>query len=290
MDFYTNKTVNKVKRLDGEYRKFLYNKICELDCEISEIPAPEDIPKARSQFSSKMPENGWRKVKPGDKWGGEFCYAWIRSSFKIGKELDGKKLLLKPDIGLVEGLLFIDSKASGIFDQCHDIPCDFRLHDVQPLTFCAKAGETFDIAVECYAGHKVLGTRPYENGEVDKWSFYPANFERLFSSFDIVERDETVAEFLRLHRIVKQIIDTYPDNSAHYSAAINAFCEVFKVLPLLPAEISFDWHPALKKANEILRNVTDKKETNPEEYGYIGLIGHSHLDTAWLWPVREGLH
>ena len=290
MEIYTQKTIEKVKRLYGEYRKFLYKKIAELSCEISVIPAPANTPEERSKFQSGMPKSGWKKVVSGDTWGEEFGYAWVRSKYTVPNEFAGKKLLLKPDIGLVEGLLFLNGKASGIFDVTPDIPSDFRLHEVQPLTLDARSGETYDIAVECYAGHKVLGTRPYENGEVDKWSFYPANFVHTFNSFDIVECDETVAQFLNLHRIVKQILDCYQENTAMYSAAANAFCEIFKILPLLPHEIDFDFHPALEKANAILKSVTDRKSNEGEESGYVGLIGHSHLDTAWLWPVRETLH
>ena len=290
METYTQKTIEKVKRLFWEYRKFLYNKVTELPCEISEIPAPENTPEARAKFQVAMPEGNWKKVNSGDKWGEEFGYAWVRSKYTVPNEFEGKKLLLRPNVGLVEGLLFLNGKASGIFDVCPDIPSDFRLHEVQPLTLNAKGGETFEIAVECYAGHRVLGTRPYENGEVDKWSFYPANFVHTFNSLDIVECDETVAEFLNLHRIVKQILDCYGENTASYSAAANAFCELFKILPLQPEEVDFDWHPSLKKANEILKSVTDRKSQEGEELGYVGLIGHSHLDTAWLWPVRETLH
>ncbi len=290
MEIYTQKTVDKVKRLYWEYRKLLYNKVTELPCEISEIPAPENNPEARSRFQADIPKSGWTQANSGDEWGGEFSYAWIRSKYTVPKEFEGKKLLLKPNVGLVEGLLFLNGKASGIFDVCPDIPSDFRLHEVQPLTLDATVGETFDIVIECYAGHKVLGTRPYDNGEVDKWSFYPANFVHTFNSLDIVECDEDVAEFLTLHRVVTQILDCYEENTAMHSAAVNAFCEIFKILPLLPCEIEFDFHPALKKANEILKGVTGRKSNEGEELGYVGLIGHSHLDTAWLWPVRETLH
>ena len=65
MEIYTRKTIDKVKRLYGEYRKFLYKKADELNCEISEIPAPENTPDARAQFSADMPVSGWKSVKPG---------------------------------------------------------------------------------------------------------------------------------------------------------------------------------------------------------------------------------
>ena len=290
MEKYTQKTVEKVKRLYWEYHKYLYQKVAQLPCEICEIPAPDDTPEARARFQTKMPESGWRTVRSGEQWGGDFCYAWFRSAFTVKKELAGKKLYVRPDTGLAEGLLFLDGKASGIFDVCRDIPADFRLHEVQPLTMDAKEGETFQIAVECYAGHKLYGTKPHDNGEVDKWSFYPANTVRTFYSLDIVLRDETVAEFLMLHRTVKQILDYYEEKTAQHAAAVNAFCELFQVLPFLPGEADFDWHPALEKANAILKTVTSQKNTDGSEFGFIGLIGHSHLDTAWLWPVRETPH
>ncbi len=290
MEVYTKITLQKVKMLYGEYRKLLYNRVTELPCEISEIPAPENTPEAFSEFNTEMPQNGWKRVNSGDKWGGDFCYAWFRSNYTVPKELKGKTLLIKPNAALVEGLLFINGKASGIFDRSPDIPPDLRLHEVQPLVFNAKEGETFEIAIECYAGHRVMGTMSYDNGEVNRWSFYPTDTVHTFGSVDIVLCDETVAEFLMLHRTVSQILDCYDENTAMYSEAVNAFCEIFKILPLHPQEVACDFHSALKEANEILKRVTDRKNNSGDEFGYVGLIGHSHLDTAWLWPVRETLH
>ena len=289
MEFYTQKTVQKIKRLNIEYEKFLYKKIADPICEISELPAIENTAEARSRFYTEMPKSGWKRANPGDKWGGDFRYAWFRCNYTVSDEFAGKKLLLRPDTGLAEGLLFINGKPAGMFDKCPDIQNLNRLHDVQPLTFCAKAGETFEIAVECYAGHPVPGTRPYDNGDMGNIGMYPVNTVRTFNSVDVVLLDETVAEFLTLHRTVAQIIDFYGENAKIRADAVNAFCELIKILPQLPCEVTFDWHPALEKANGILRDVTAQKRGG-EEFGYVGLIGHSHLDTAWLWPVRETLH
>ena len=144
LEAYTRKTVDKVKGLHDEYKKYLYNKVCELPCEMSELPAPDNTPAARSEFSAFMTEDNWHSVNRGDRWGGEFCYAWFHTGFTVPKEFAGKKLLLRPDVGLVEGLLFLNGKPSGIFDNCSDIPPTFRLHVVQPLTLNAKRGENYD--------------------------------------------------------------------------------------------------------------------------------------------------
>lgn len=289
MDAYTRKTIDKVKRMYGEYSRFLYETVASLPCEIAEAAAPADDPAHRAAFQTRMPEDGWRAVKAGDTWGGEFAYAWIRSSFTVPEALAGRRLFLRPDTGLVEGLLFLNGKACGIFDRCPDIPSDFRLHDVQQLTDSAGAGESFDIAVECYAGHRVLGTSPGADGTVDKWSFYPAQFVRTFRSLDIVLRDERVAEFLRLHRVLSQVLDTCGEHDAAHAAAVRAFCEVFAILPQFADEAGEDWRPAMERALEVLRAAAFTADSG-ESFGYVGLIGHSHLDTAWLWPVRETLH
>lgn len=290
MEVYTRKTIDKVRKFYGKYKGFLYQKVEALSCEIAEIPAPEATPEAQARFQVAMPKDGWKQIQTGDTWGGEGAYGWLRTTYTIPEEYAGKTLLLRPNVGLVEGLLFLNGKAAGNFDVCDKMATDFRLHEVQPLTFDAKAGETFEIAIECYAGHRVIGTMPHDNGQVDKWSFYPATFVHTFHSVDVVVCDADVAEYLTHHRVVEQILDNYEEGTMQHAMATNAFCEIFKILPQHPEEVSYDLHPALKKANEILRGVTSRKSSDGEELGYIGLIGHTHLDTAWLWPVRETLH
>ena len=97
MDAYTRKTIDKVKRMYGEYSRFLYETVASLPCEIAEAGAPADDPAHRAAFQTRMPEDGWRAVKEGDTWGGEFAYAWIRSSFTVPEALAGRRLFLRPD-------------------------------------------------------------------------------------------------------------------------------------------------------------------------------------------------
>ncbi|MCQ2450335.1 MAG: hypothetical protein MJ132_09165, partial [Clostridia bacterium] len=291
MDVYTTKTINKVKRMYDDYKKYLYNTVTELSCENAVIPAPPEDPAERAKFSAAMPQDGWKVIKAGDTWGGDFRYDWFRAQYTVPQELDGKTLLIKPDIGLAEALLFINGKPSGLFDYNPEIKCNSaRLHEVQPLAFDAKAGETFEIVLECYAGHELYGTHPEEDREHNDWNFYPYSSTRVFNSIDIVLCDEVVAEFLMQHRIVKQIIDCYEETSTQRMLAVQAFQKLFELLPRYPQEVNYDWHNALQEANAVLKSVTSRKSAESEELGYIGLIGHSHLDTAWQWPVRETLH
>ena len=57
--------------------------------------------------------------------------------------------------------------------------------------------------------------------------------------------------------------------------------------------ISYDFHneeegtfrEQIRQADKILKDVL--KETNSASAPYAGLIGHSHMDTEWLWHRGE---
>lgn len=45
------------------------------------------------------------------------------------------------------------------------------------------------------------------------------------------------------------------------------------------------WRPALAWAREIMRPCLEAK--NAESAPKVGLVGHSHMDTAWLWDIPK---
>ena len=289
IDKYKLNTVGKVRGLYGVYRQFLYETVGELDCEICEIPASANDPESLAEFRTEMPQKGWEKAEKGRKWGGDYCYAWFKAEYTVPEELAKKELLLRADCGAPETLLFLNGKPAGLFDICGGIGGE-RWHEVQPLTFCAKAGESFQIAAECYAGHPLCGCMVYESENYIEGRMYPKDTVRTYSGIQIVVCNKEIAEFLMLHRIVFQMFDILPKDGAQYAQAVNALYDVFSVLPQRPNESYEDWRQGIKEAIAILKKVTDKRSDDGETLGYVGLIGHSHLDTAWLWPVRETLH
>ena len=289
IDKYKLNTVGKVRGFYNVYRKYLYETVAELNCEISEIAAPENTPEALAEIRTEMPQGGWEKAAKGRKWGGDNCYAWFRTQFTIPEELDGKELLLRTDFGAPETLLFLNGKPAGLFDICGGIGGE-RWHEVQPLTFSAKKGETFSITAECYAGHQLCGCMVYESENYIDGRMYPKDTVRTYSGINVVICNREIAEFLMLHRIVFQLFEILPKDSVQYAQAVNALYDVFFVLPQRPDESYDDWKTGIKEAINILKKVTDKRSEDGETLGYVGLIGHSHLDTAWLWPVRETVH
>ena len=103
-------------------------------------------------------QEGWKTLKIGDEWGEERGYAWLRGDITISSEWAGKELWLKSGADATECLLFLDGKPSGIFYYTEEVAKPWeRVHVIQPLMQSAIPGKTIHIALEAYAGHKVLG-------------------------------------------------------------------------------------------------------------------------------------
>lgn len=291
IDKNTYKTIEKFKAYSNAYKRYLYSKAANLETYFAQIPAPPDDPEIRGKFSVAPPAVGWKKIESGDKWGGNFCYGWFRTEYTVTNRDAGKALLILPELGGAEALLFINGKPSGLFDVCEGVVGNSpRLHDVQPLTSAAKVGEKFEIMIESYAGHPSPGTMPYEDLENNYNNFYPTDPIRTFKDLKIVEYNKTVAEFIINHTLVCQLFDNLPENSRLFADTVNVMLKVFTFLPQHPWERNSDFTDELIKATDIMRTVTERKSEDGGLIGHVGLIGHSHLDTAWQWPVRETLH
>ncbi len=291
IDNNTNNTVYKFKSVRSRYMRYLYKEVAQLDCEICELPAPENTPEERERFVTDIPSAGWQPVKSGQQWGGEFCYAWFRTSYTVPTENVGKKLLLLPDTQAPESLLFVNGKARGLFDVCRDgfgnVP---RQHNVFPLTMDARPGDQFDILLEGYAGHKSPGNDPGDSYDYSPGAFYPHEQIRTYQGVRIVEPDMVVAEFAINHLLICHLLDSSNRDSFQYGQLINVIREVFALVPQFPWENGYDFHPQLIAATQAMEQITKNHADKKWLDGYVGLIGHSHLDTAWHWPVREALH
>ncbi len=291
IDYITEKTLFKFKALRQRYMKLLYRPVATLPCEVCHVPAPADEPAERERFTAGIPEGPWQRIASGETWGGAFGYAWFRTSYTTAPEDAGKKLLLLPDTGAPESMLLLGGKPKGLFDICYDetLGNSPREHGVFPLTLEAVPGQTFDIQLECYAGHPVPGNHPFETVTEQEYPFYPADSCRRFNAVSVVEPDMVVAEFIMNHHLLCQLLETCEKDEFVFGSLVRTACDVFKAMPQLPPAEPQALHGQLRQATALMQRIT-RQEGNKLPQRSIGLIGHSHLDTAWHWPVRETLH
>ncbi len=212
------------------------------------------------------------------RWGGEGMYGWFKAEYTVPAELDGKALYLYPRTEAYEGTLWVNGSMHSNY-AAKFVEGSHGNHYCNRITACAKAGETFEFALECYAYHDMPGTQPLFDETFKDYS-YP------IGAMDICVRDDEVMDFLFDLRTLLSLRDALPQNAFRRAEVENALFSVHQKLYYDPSACSRDqFYTALRAAAPILKEQLAR--TNGVEAPWVGLIGHSHMDTAWLWPISE---
>lgn len=250
-----DRLVAKVMRLTEVYRPFL----------IRETIEPEVT----------LTENGiTRPVKAGDRWGGEFCVGKFQFTAK-GIE-QGKKYRLFADTGAVEHQIAVNGKSIGILDHIdHASEPMFRIHKYLWLENL-KDGDV--VTLEAYYSHTFPNTMPYDK----TFTFgldghYP---DRPYQRVGLAFFDEDLYEFTEKLELLNAWYREQTAGSFTAAAAERVYERLFEILPI--KQICPE-REALLQATAVI----DEFLSGPEPKPYVGIIGHSHLDTAWLWPIAE---
>ena len=263
-----NQTINKLTRFTSTLMKRLFIPVGQVEAlGLYETREPlHDIPDASLFGPAK------------ERWGGEAVYGWFRYAFTVPDELDGKALFFWPHTGFYEATLWVNGRIHSNY-AAKFVEGSHGNHWCNRFTPAAKAGEIFDFAMECYAFHTMPGTQPLSDERQTDFT-YPV------APADICVRDDEVMDFLFDLKTLLSLRKTLPDGSFRRAELENALYEAHLRLFYDPAACSEDeFRHGLRAASPILKEQLAKK--NGDTAPYIGLIGHSHMDTAWLWPITE---
>ena len=213
-----------------------------------------------------------------DRWGGEGVYGWFRLRYTVPQALAGKALFFYPHTGFYEATLWVNGTIHSNY-AAKFVEGSHGNHWCNRFTPAARAGETYDFAMECYAFHVMPGTQPLSD-ETQRDFTYPV------ASVDICVRDDEVMDFLFDLRTLLSLRKVLPAGSFRRAELDNALYEAHLKLFYDPAACTeAEFRQGLRAAAPLLKAQLQRK--NGDSAPYIGLIGHSHMDTAWLWPLTE---
>ena len=226
-----------------------------------------------------LPDLPFEKAVPGMRWEGEGNYCWFTGSFTPDEALEGKKLFVRPKIGGYEALLFVDGRAFGTFNT-KIVYTGHGNHYCDLLTMRAEAGKPIDVAIEYYAGHKYYGCHPGETIRHTVFS-YP------YDGVEICVKDEELNDYyFDLLTVLSLYQGLEKGDSFRKGELAAALLEVYRNTPVSLDDVSDEeLRAGLRATAPILKAQLAKK--NGDDSGEAGIIGHSHMDTAWLWHVGE---
>ncbi len=227
----------------------------------------------------KIPDDSlFAPVEPGWTWYGKDAYCWYKGDYKVPEELAGQDLFVKPHMEGYEALLFVNGKAMGTF-ATKIVYTSHGNHYCDMIAKDAKAGENLNLAIEYYGGHDYPGCHPDSDDCIKDYNFH-------YNGADICTKNYEIQEYYFDLLTVYQLASALPADSFMRGVAVNALYEVHKdVLYFLEDTDRETFMSGLRKSSPALKKVLAMKSEDSAPFA--GLIGHSHMDTAWLWHVGE---
>lgn len=211
----------------------------------------------------------------GMKWGQKWEYGWFRTRFTVPAALAGERLVLFLRPG-EEMLVFVNGQERGAID---------KQHAYIPLTRNARAGETFEILAECYAGH---GVRNEGGGiiRVDEASVpEPPEAQCAVRESCVAVWNEAMFQAAMDYQTLYSLVKRLPEKSLRAMKVVEGLKQFTCIadFELPEPELTRSVVEARKVLTPLL--ACRNGSTAPE----YSVFGQSHLDLAWLWPVEETL-
>lgn len=230
------------------------------------------------QWHTIPADHHYEECQLGDRYQGEGTYCWFKGEYQVADEYAGQSLYIRPHIEGYEAMLWVNGKPFGTF--CSKIVVTGHgNHYCDLLKQNPVSGESISIALEYYAGHYVKGCMPFEEMGM-------RSFDYAYNGVDICLRDEVVSDFYFDLRTLNQLVSSLEPSSFRRAAVVNALTEVHKILYYSSDNVEREqFYNALSQASPILKEVLSSK--NSDSAPFAGLIGHSHMDTVWLWHRDE---
>lgn len=226
-----------------------------------------------------VPEDAcFTPCEDGTVFEGEGIYCWFKGSYTVPGELDGETLFVYPKIRGYEGMLWVDGKPYGNFAS-KMIVHSHGNHYCDMLCKEAQGGKTIEMAFEYYANHYIKGTQPFL---IEAQKHYRIEYHPV----DICRKDEELADFYFDLKTANQMVKVLDKNSFRRAAFVRAMLEIHNFISYdFENEDQEVFRGQIRRAGQILKKVMGEK--NASSAPYAGLIGHSHMDTAWLWHRGE---
>lgn len=261
--------LGKFKRLEEMLEGRLFEKVDEMTMAAFPTDGSHHAIPAEENFSP---------MEKGARFEGEGLYVWMKGAYTVPEALAGKDLFIWPRGEAYEGMLWVNGKSYGNYATKYEKNsrgnhyCDLLKQNVQ-------AGETIQVAIEFYAGHYVKGTQPLRE---DEHRPYIVSYEGV----DICLKSEELADFYYNLKIANQMAAVLDKSSFRRAEVVKALLNVHSIIYYDFDYVGMDvFMEGARKGNEILKKMLS--ETNSASAPYVGLVGHSHMDTSWLWTRKE---
>jgi alpha-mannosidase len=255
-------TETRIRQTLGRIEELVYSPRIPIEIAMWDVHgepvAPERVFKAK-----------YRPFAVGQMWGSLWDTVWFRFQGKVPREWKGREVVALVQLTNVgsegfsaEGAIYQDGRLIRAIN--------LNRREVEIATR-ARGGEPFTFFVEAAAN----GGASLEGLNLPDYNGTP--LFRLEQA-ELACRNAETFEFYYDFKFAAEAMDALPENSqrrAELRYALNEAVNEFD--PSHPSSI--------KRALGLLREVMRRR--NGDTVHTLSAVGHAHIDTAWLWPLRE---
>ncbi len=210
----------------------------------------------------------YRPVSIGYRWGPVWSTAWFRLRGSLPTVPAGKSVALRFSPG-TEATLWLDGRPFQGFDPYRDLAFAWP----KP-----RAGQRVELFVEAACNLPLgISTFWWDHPELHaKWKeAAPGRLE----SAELIVVDPELWRFVQRWDFLRKTLLTLPAESPRAMRVNDAMRDIARAIP--SADPARGMRAQAKALDAILRGDASESVTT------CVAVGHAHIDTAWLWPIRE---
>jgi alpha-mannosidase len=243
--------------------------------ELSAWPVPGDpVPVAEALRAR------YRPLHPGEAWGRPWSTTWLRAAGTVPAQWAGRRVEALVDLGFTAG--WPGSQAEALVYDAAGTPLKGIAPRNQhvPVTADARGGERVELFIEAAANPDVLagGFHPSPLGDPRTAGAQPLY---RIGGADLALLDERVWALALDMQVLGELMRELPVGQPRRHEILRALECAMDLLDL--ADIPGSAAPARDRLAGVLARPAHASAHR------LAAVGHAHIDTAWLWPLRETL-
>ncbi|MEU3183453.1 glycoside hydrolase family 38 C-terminal domain-containing protein [Streptomyces sp. NPDC006923] len=258
--------------LERSLRPALYGEVRPLALAAWEVPG-EPVPVAEALTAS------YRPMRLGESWGRPWSTTWLRATAEIPARWTGRRVEAVFDLGF-DPDRGPGGQAEGLVHDAHGSPLQ-GLHPYSRsalLTRAATGGEAVDLLVELAANPNIVGSRGHGTHFGSRET---AGEEHLYvlRTAEIAVREEAVWQLLHDVEVLDELMRGLPEGSSRRHEILHALRRAADAVD--PGDVAGTAQAGRDRLTGVLSRPAHASAHT------VAAVGHAHIDSAWLWPVRE---
>lgn len=217
----------------------------------------------------------FKAIRQGDIWGRDWQCAWFHLTGTIPDEWNGENVCARINLG-GEGLLFSATGMPLRSITNHSVFQPDYVNEYFPLYDSAKGGHNVELWVDAGA-NGYFGVELNNHPRLDTAAKEGRGLARA-NALQLCLTDEELRQLSIDWEIAMSLLKVYPQNHYRYRQIISVLVEAINL------------YKGKTDNAHIVRCLLKEKLFSAKSCDSalkVTAVGHSHIDTAWLWPMRE---